>query len=154
MPGVEPISHLYCPRCGLRVGLHAGRLALDRCPRCFAFDAVSVPMRAVDSTVAPLLTTTESDGDAAILALHGRLDAAADTCLGHALRHAESSGCRRVVIDLRALEFIDWLGLQLLLRAHDDAERSGRELSLRRGPGHVHRLFELTGAAALFVFEP
>jgi anti-anti-sigma factor len=36
---------MTCGRCGLSLRLRGPRLNLDRCPRCFAFAGVSVPLR-------------------------------------------------------------------------------------------------------------
>jgi anti-anti-sigma factor len=99
------------------------------------------------------MITTDHNQDAVVLALYGNLDMASEPCLEQALRRVPAGDHRRVVIDLSALQFIDWLGLQLLLRTRREFVEQGRELSLLRGPRAVQRLFELTGAVHLFSFE-
>ncbi len=133
--------------------MHTANLAFDRCPRCFAFGGVSVSLKHARSMFGRFVITTAHTDDAVVLALYGQLDAASKRCLEKALHQALASSCGRVVIDLSALEFIDWLGLQLLVRAREDALVNGLRLGLLRGPSSVHRLFELTGAARLFPFE-
>jgi stage II sporulation protein AA (anti-sigma F factor antagonist) len=100
-----------------------------------------------------LMVVMERRSDAVVLTLHGRLDIASERCFELALGRARAEGCRRLVIDLSALEFIDYRGLQALLRARRDSLASGHGLSLLRGPAAVQRLFEVTGLVRMFSFE-
>jgi anti-anti-sigma factor len=159
------LTRMSCSRCGLDIRLHTSELQLDRCPRCYLHEAVLAPLRRrVMATHQPqlspgtpafghLIITTERQSQAVVLALYGKLDLAAESCLEQALRRARAFGCTRVVIDLSALEFIDWSGLQLLLRARRETLEQGLRISLLRGPRSVQRLFERSGAADLFSFE-
>ena len=48
---------------------------------------------------------------------------------------------------------MDSTGLQALLRARERAGSASHELSLRRGPHQVQRVFELTRTVDAFSFE-
>ncbi|MGJ5181940.1 STAS domain-containing protein [Bradyrhizobium oligotrophicum] len=58
-----------------------------------------------------------------------------------------------VVIDLSKLDFIDSAGLGMLLLARDEANKSHRELILRRPVGQVKRMFTVTKFNTLFKVE-
>jgi len=57
-----------------------------------------------------------------------------------------------VVVDLRALDFIDSHGVRALFRAREDAERAGSRIALCTGEGPIRRTLELVGAASAFEF--
>jgi anti-anti-sigma factor len=89
-------------------------------------------------------TVEQLDGGAVSVALHGELD------LDHAydfdtqLRRLEARRPRCLVLDLRALTFLDSSGLARLLAARRRARKDHRRLVLVRGPAAVQRLFALT----------
>jgi anti-sigma B factor antagonist len=96
--------------------------------------------------VAPLTfhTTLSSAGDA-LIALTGELDLSGATPLDEEIaRLAGKEGVRRVVIDLRELEFMDSSGLRLVALAERKLSAAGRELVLVRGPDTVQRVFAIT----------
>jgi anti-sigma B factor antagonist len=175
---------MTCARCGLSLRLHGARLNLDRCPRCFAFAGVSVPLRASTVSMLPsppapapellpspsgpapdppapataasfghLVVSTEYYADATVIALHGKLDIASQSCLDQALRRAYATGSREILIDLRELEFIDATGMKVLLRAREYTLEHGTRLFLTPGPPTVQRMFQLTGTLGLFSFR-
>jgi anti-sigma B factor antagonist len=176
---------MTCGRCGLSVRLRGPRLNLDRCPRCFAFAGVSVPLNegrlpvvlggslsatlpltptataagastptASSGGFGHLVVCTHQDGPVTVITVQGKLDIASERCLAKALERAADLGCERMVIDLRALEFIDGVGLKALLRARERAIDDGHDLVLVKGPANVQRMFELTDTLDLFRFEP
>ncbi len=98
------------------------------------------------------MVTTESDGEIVMLALYGSLDLSAEACALKPIRRALTLGATHLVIDLSGVEFMDWIGLQVLLLARREALEADRQLTLLRGPDHIHRMLELTGAAQLFSF--
>lgn len=65
------------------------------------------------------------------------------------LRHA---GFRRLILDLRRLEFMDSSGLRLMLALDAEARRDGFSVEVVAGPPAVQRVFEVTGTAALLSF--
>jgi anti-anti-sigma factor len=181
---------MTCGRCGLSLRLQGSRLSLDRCPRCFAFAGVSVPLGQRRSPLALggtavlgpapvtepaegeaplaepppapdhgpsgfgyLIISTQQQGSATVMTLHGKLDLASEQCFEKAARRACEFGGERLVIDLTALDFMDGIGLKALLRARRRSLEHGQEPVLVKGPPSVQRMFELTGTLDLFSFS-
>jgi anti-anti-sigma factor len=78
------------------------------------------------------------------LALVGELDLATLHMLEEELERIEPTE-KRVVLDLRRLQFVDSSGLHALLRADRRLSEAGAQLTIVRGPRAVERLFRLTG---------
>ena len=57
---------------------------------------------------------------------------------------AEADGVRRVVLDLRELEFMDSSGLRLVVLAERALARPAARFALVRGTDDVQRVFEIT----------
>jgi anti-sigma B factor antagonist len=93
------------------------------------------------------------DDGIASLALHGELDLASAPELESSLLSIEQQAPSRLVIDLRALRFIDSTGLRLLLQAHARCEQRGGELVLRPGDPSIQRVFDVTGALDVLRFD-
>jgi len=70
------------------------------------------------------------------------------------LRAALQSAAERVppilVVDLTATEFCDSSGLNVLVRAHEQAELAGTDLRLVVRAPAVHRMLAVTGVADMF----
>jgi anti-anti-sigma factor len=79
-------------------------------------------------------------GDAAIVAPVGEIDVATVVEVEAALR-AAAREAGHVVLDLRAVTFMDSAGLRLVVQTSQALER----FSVVRGPGEVQRLFALVG---------
>jgi anti-sigma B factor antagonist len=88
-----------------------------------------------------------------VVELAGRLDLRAAMRLEDELDAIPREDGLRVVIDLRALDFIDSSGLRLILAMHSACRRRGQRLTLRRGPSHVHSVFELTRLTRILRFD-
>ncbi len=164
---------MTCARCGLSLRLRGRPLSLDRCPRCFAFAGVSVPLDGATAAMLPsgaapqlapppsrpnpafghLVVSTQRSGSATVIALEGKLDIASERCLEQALRRAWTAGCTELIIDLTRLDFIDATGMKVLLRARDHMLSAGSRLFLTPGPPTVQRIFQLTGTLDLFSFR-
>jgi anti-anti-sigma factor len=78
-----------------------------------------------------------------VVTVSGELDVASSQVLEREL--AKLHEVAFVVVDLRALTFIDSTGLGVLVRAHQIAQEQGRRFGLVRGNGQVNRLLNLTG---------
>jgi anti-sigma B factor antagonist len=78
-----------------------------------------------------------------VLELFGELDVASSPALEAEL--ARVSDAKLLVIDLRALDFIDSTGLGVLVRTYQHAKEHGQEFALVKGAGQVERLLGLTG---------
>ena len=108
--------------------------------------------------MAPLAfhTTLTSAGDA-LIALSGELDLSGAAPLDEEIdRLVAADGVRRVVLDLRSLEFMDSSGLRMVALAERRLSAADRELVLVRGPEAVQRVFAITRMEdhLTFVDEP
>lgn len=88
---------------------------------------------------------TEIDGPISTVRLTGELDIAAADEIERAIEEVERSTTGILVIDLRALEFMDSTGLRLILSADARARERGSNLILVRGPEAVDRVFRTAG---------
>jgi anti-anti-sigma factor len=88
-------------------------------------------------------TEVRKEGRATIIALSGELDLASSAELQEELDRV--GGVELLILDLRELEFIDSTGLSVLVKAHQEAQESGREFGLVKGGAQVQRLLALTG---------
>jgi anti-sigma B factor antagonist len=96
--------------------------------------------------VAPLAfhTTLTSAGDA-LIALTGELDISGAPALDEEIdRLAGEEGVRRVVLDLRELEFMDSSGLRTVALAERRLAAGEHSLALIKGPEVVQRVFAIT----------
>lgn len=73
----------------------------------------------------------------------GELDVASSQVLEREL--AKLRAVPIVIVDLRAITFVDSTGLGVLVRAHQLAQQADRRFGLVRGDGQVDRLLTLTG---------
>ena len=85
-----------------------------------------------------------------ILRPTGELDLAVGDEFDAAVRQLSASSARHIVVDLAGLEFIDSSGLRALLRARSAAAKGRRTFTVANPTPEIERLFDLTGAAALF----
>ena len=108
--------------------------------------------------VAPLaFTTTLTSAGDALISLTGELDLSATAPLEEEVeRLAEEEGVRRVVLDLRELEFMDSTGLRMVALAERRLRSAECELVLVRGADAVQRVFAITrmDEHLTFVDEP
>ncbi len=84
---------------------------------------------------------TSRAGGTAVIALRGELDLAGVAALEQELAAVEGDG---VVLDLRALEFMDSTGLRAIVVAALRAERDGGRFALVPGSEPVMRVFDMT----------
>lgn len=82
---------------------------------------------------------TEAEADRAVIAVNGELDVATCPELATALALQADRG-RSILLDLRGVEFMDSVGLRLLLQAHEGAQSGGRELELMTSDAVDHTL--------------
>lgn len=79
-----------------------------------------------------------------VVALEGELDLASAADAEGRIQRAEVEGSpSTLVLDLRAVRFMDSTGLRIILAADSRARRDGRRLQLIRGPEAVHRVFRI-----------
>jgi anti-sigma B factor antagonist len=87
-------------------------------------------------------TWGEGGSGAAWVHVAGELDLLTAPQLRQTLREAQLA--HMVLLDLRALAFMDCSGVHVVLDAAADARRAGGRLILARGPDRIDRLFEIT----------
>ena len=100
----------------------------------------------------PFSCEVAHDDGAARVRPAGELDISTVPVLEGHLRQAHADGSRHVIVDLRALDFMDSTGLTLLARWHNASRRDGFDFALVKGHERIHRLFTLTGMHEYFSF--
>jgi anti-sigma B factor antagonist len=88
-------------------------------------------------------TSVERRDGAAIVTMEGDLDIATEAQATADLERA-MDGCDVLVVDLRALGFLDSTGVRVLLAADIRAREHGMRFGVVRGEGMVARLLEMT----------
>lgn len=86
-----------------------------------------------------------------MLELFGELDLGSVPALERELDALTAPG-RTVVLDLRALAFMDSTGLRTILAADERLRGADARLVLVRGPKAVDRVFRITGTAERLEF--
>ena len=86
-------------------------------------------------------------GDAALIVMSGDLDIASAPQVEDVLAGVPED--RRIVLDLRALTFMDSSGVGLLVTAAQRKMPAGTRLGCIAGPPQVQRILEITGADGL-----
>jgi anti-anti-sigma factor len=86
----------------------------------------------------------------AVVTPAGELDHHSAGTLRESLETCIDDGCSRIVIDCSDLEFCDSIGLNVLLATRMAAEAAGGEVHLAGMRPIVARVFEITGAGAVF----
>jgi anti-anti-sigma factor len=92
-------------------------------------------------------------GGSAVVTPEGELDHATADLLSEALEQALADGGSRLVVDCARLEFCDSTGLNVLLGARLKAEAAGGGVHLAGMLPVVARVFEITGARAVFTLH-
>jgi anti-anti-sigma factor len=90
------------------------------------------------------------DGASAVVTVAGELDHHTADLLRESLEGCVDDGYARLVIDCSPLEFMDSTGLNVLLGARLKAEAAGGGVHLVGMQPVVARVFEITGADAVF----
>jgi anti-anti-sigma factor len=91
-----------------------------------------------------------SVGDVTVLEVKGRLDSTTAPSLGDRLSGTLAAQRRRLVLDLRQLEYISSAGFRVLLLAAKRAEETGSRLVLCSLSTKVRQLFDLGGFLDIF----
>ena len=94
----------------------------------------------VPATDAALRVEVRPSRDTVFLVLRGELDLATVGVVASEIATLRHAGFKRLVLDLRALEFMDSTGLALIVREHDAGP-----FAIVPGDGLPRRVLELTG---------
>ena len=93
------------------------------------------------------------DGTSATIQMSGRLTFEDHKSFRSLIGELSAGGINHVVVDMNQLEFIDSVGLGLLLIMRDDlVNRQGR-FSLKNPTGEVKRIFSISHASSIFTIE-
>jgi anti-sigma B factor antagonist len=88
--------------------------------------------------------TTEAEGTTVRLVLTGELDIAGAARVEEELERIERELPATIVLDLRALAFMDSTGLRVIVAADGRAREQERRLVIVRGSDTVQRIIEMT----------
>ncbi|MFG2554248.1 STAS domain-containing protein [Streptomyces sp. NPDC048581] len=97
-----------------------------------------------------LLVEVREEGSSAVVTPAGELDHHTADLLREPLEDCLDKGFSRLVVDCSRLEFCDSTGLNVLLGARLKAEAAGGGVHLAGMLPAVARVFEITGASAVF----
>ncbi|MEY2246043.1 STAS domain-containing protein [Streptomyces sp. SAS_267] len=97
-----------------------------------------------------LLVEVREEGTSAVVTPAGELDHHTADLLREPLEGCLEKGYARLIIDCSRLEFCDSTGLNVLLGARLKAEAAGGGVHLAAMQPVVARVFEITGAEAVF----
>ncbi|NBE52038.1 STAS domain-containing protein [Streptomyces boluensis] len=101
-----------------------------------------------------LRVEVRQDGESAVVTPVGELDHHTADLLREPLETCLGQGTSRLVVDCSRLEFCDSTGLNVLLGARLKAEAAGGGVHLAGMLPVVARVFEITGAEAVFTVHP
>ena len=94
-----------------------------------------------------LTLDTRRSGDAAVVSVGGDIDLTTFDAVESALDAARGQ-CTVLVLDLRAVGFMDTSGLRLVISRQQRAETDGYRFVVVPGSDKIRRLFEIAGFAA------
>jgi anti-anti-sigma factor len=100
----------------------------------------------VEDIPEPLQMEQYRHGDTAVVIASGEIDLSSADLL-RAKLHGLLDSCRRLVLDLREVDFMDASGLHCVLDIDDASRAVSVEFALVPGPPAVQRLFEITRTA-------
>lgn len=92
------------------------------------------------------------EGKREIVEAVGRLDLSSAWELERELRRAEATDAGEILVDLSGLEFIDSVGMEVVIHASARARYHSKRLMISPGPEAVHRTFKRSGLDALLPF--
>jgi anti-sigma B factor antagonist len=90
------------------------------------------------------------EGDTVVVAPSGEVDLSRSPKLRNALRDAQSSRPKRVVIDLSDVEYMDSSGVATLVEAYQVARRNGSKMVLCGLMDRVKSIFEIAKLDSVF----
>ena len=95
-----------------------------------------------------------SQDKASLWKLDGEVDLSSAPLLYEHYGAAAPDPGANLIIDLRAVTFLDSSGLAFLTFVHQDLRAQGSQLIVLEPPSAIRRLFDITGLTPIFRIEP
>jgi HptB-dependent secretion and biofilm anti anti-sigma factor len=102
------------------------------------------------SSQQPLLYDCKVDQDTRAYYMMGHLTAYNHTIFRQVLSDIASNACKKAVLDVEKIDFIDSGGLGMLLLARDDLKKRDIALQLRHPQGNVRKILQVAKFDSLF----
>jgi anti-anti-sigma factor len=97
--------------------------------------------------------STEVVDDVGVIRIRGEVDSTEAPSLDDAAMDLLGDGARSLVIDCRDIAFIDSAGLQVLVRAHQEAHAHGGTVTVRRPSAFTLRLLQTVGLDTVLIID-
>jgi anti-sigma B factor antagonist len=121
--------------------------------RCAISGWHGMPVTALDSRIVDILV--ERSGDATRLRLTGDLDlSSADELRGAGLRALREPDCRRLLVDMSEVPFMDSTGVGVLVELRNAGLPQGRALVIAEPSERVREVLRLTAMDQVFDVAP
>jgi anti-sigma B factor antagonist len=116
---------------------------------CAILDRLGLGMRG--KTPVKMQASTRQVGDVIVLDVSGRITLGeGNVILREIVRDLADKDCKRIVLNLREVEYIDSSGIGELVKTHTTMRNKGGELKLANLNQRVHNLLEVTRLSAVF----
>jgi anti-sigma B factor antagonist len=94
--------------------------------------------------------TVAEQGDWTVVSVSGEVDVATAPRLREEIVRAVSQGATRILVDLEAVDFLDSMGLGVLVGALKRVKSHGGEMAIVCTNERLLRIFEITGLQQVF----
>ena len=99
----------------------------------------------------PLYIVEKLMGGIIVLAMRGRITLGRETeTLRSKIKELIDAGCRRLILDLGEVTYVDSVGLSTLVASWTSMRKQGGDLKLVHLPQGVHQLLQITRLATVF----
>jgi anti-sigma B factor antagonist len=102
----------------------------------------------------PFSVQLHTQGDEITVVAFGEVDLDSAPRLGAAVEQANAADCRRVVVDLRGVDYLDSSGVHCLLDAAASARRTGHKFRVVGVQRPVFSVLAITGVIEELAVEP
>lgn len=120
---------------------------------CAVLDRLGIGMQ--NRTPVKMQTTLRQVGDVAVLDISGRITLGeGNVMLRDIVRELTEKGSKKIVLNLREVQYVDSSGIGELVKAHTTVRNKGGQLKLVNLNERVSNLLELTRLVAVFDIAP
>jgi len=108
-----------------------------------------------ERTIVKMQNTTRQVGDVTVLDISGRITLGeGNVMLREIVRELVDQGSRKIVLNLREVQYVDSSGLGELVKTHTTVRNRSGQLRLANLNKRIHDLLQMTRLAAVFDIEP